>query len=146
MRSSRRLWVRLVLALRARGLGAAPVTLLALAPLHALLAWMLVGVAGALAAVAGLLLVAGFFLVSVVAVTVTDRHAPAFVLPAAVGSYVVKVAALVSLLTLPTTPVTRCLAYSVIVGTLAWELAHLVGVLRATQSHGTAVSGFTDPG
>src|SRR5674536_339070 len=85
VRSSRRLWVRLVLALRARGLGAAPVTLLALAPLHALLAWMLVGVAGALAAVAGLLLVAGFFLVSVVAVTVTDRHAPAFVLPAAVG-------------------------------------------------------------
>src|SRR5664280_1519046 len=136
----------LVLALRARGLGAAPVTLLALAPLHALVAWMLVGVAGALAAVAGLLLVAGFFLVSVVAVTVTDRHAPAFVLPAAVGSYVVKVAALVSLLTLPTTPVTRCLAYSVIVGTLAWELAHLVGVMRATQSHGTAVSGFTDPG
>jgi ATP synthase protein I len=73
--------------------GAALATL-AVAPVVLVAAGLLAGPKGLVGAALGTALAAGFFVVTVVVVTAAARIRPDFVLPAALGAYVLKIVAL----------------------------------------------------
>lgn len=101
------------------------------APLAVVASGLLTGPRGALAAAGGVVVALAFFAVSIVVVLVVDEVAPRALLGAAVGSYVVKIAVLVPVLSLAVSPVTRAFAWTVLSTALAWQVGHVVGLVRA---------------
>lgn len=101
------------------------------APVCVLVSGLVAGPAAALAALGGMALALAFFAVSVCVVLVVDEVAPRALLGAAVGSYAVKIAILVPVLSLASSPVTRALAWTVLACALAWQVGHVTGLLRA---------------
>jgi hypothetical protein len=82
----------------------------------------------------GLLVVAGFFTVSVLAVEAANRVDPALTLPVALTTYVIKIVLLgAAAFAVPRSlgSARAAFAAALVVGTLAWLIAQAVGVWRA---------------
>lgn len=107
--------------------------------------WLWQGQRAGLAVVLGLGIVAAFFCIGSLAVAWAGRVNDKLTLPAALGSYVIKIGVLgVVLVTLPHDGPfdVRVLAYSVLVGTVVWAGLHA----RWVWSRPTFYVDYTPPG
>lgn len=111
-----------------------PRALLVLAPPLLVLCLVLGGFRALIGAAIGLLVVAGFFTVSVLAVEAANRIDPALTLPVALTTYGIKVVILgVAAFAIPRSlgSARAAFAGALVAGTLAWLVAQAVGVWRA---------------
>ncbi|GAA1306279.1 hypothetical protein Psi02_23610 [Planotetraspora silvatica] len=116
-----------------RVLKGAAVPTLAVGLLAVVLAAVLTGVKGALGAGIGLVLVAVFFTLGLVVVSWAGRVSPVAMMAAAVVGYVVKVLAIMAMLTAfqgTTAFNSRAFALSVIACTLTWTVGEMRGFLK----------------
>ncbi|GII31004.1 hypothetical protein [Planotetraspora mira] len=116
-----------------RVLKGAAVPTLAVGLLAVVLSAVLTGVKGALGAGIGLVLVAVFFTLGLVVVSWAGRVSPMAMMTAAVVGYVVKVLAIMAMLTAfqgTTAFNSRAFALSVIACTLAWTVGEMRGFLK----------------
>ncbi|CAN5368432.1 hypothetical protein BH20ACT5_BH20ACT5_14850 [soil metagenome] len=105
----------------------------ALAAIGVPLLWLLRGQRAGLAVLLGLAIVAASFCLSAYAVAWAGRVADSLTLPAALGSYLIKVVLLgVVLVSVPADgPIeVKALAWTVLVGTLTWVAVHIRRVWR----------------
>jgi ATP synthase protein I len=111
-----------------------PRALLAVAVLMVPISWVVGGWRAAAGAAAGLLVVAGFFAVSVVLVEAANRVHPSMTLPVALTEYSVKVIVLGAVaFAVPDSwgNARPAFAFGLIIGTLAWLVSQALGVWRA---------------
>jgi ATP synthase protein I len=116
-----------------RVLKGAAVPTLAVGLVAVVLAAVVTGVKGALGAGIGLVLVAVFFTLGLVVVSWAGRVSPMAMMAAAVVGYVVKVLAIMAMLTAfegTTAFNSRAFALSVIACTLAWTVGEMRGFLK----------------
>ena len=130
---------------RVEGLGLASLTVTAVGVLVTVLALLLDGSAAALGAAAGALLVVSFFTFGAFSVNLVATVAPRASMLFALMTYTLQVLLLAVVLVAvgrsdlaPETLDPRWLGGTVMVGTLAWMAALLVGALRSAQASGGA--------
>ena len=130
---------------RVEGLGLASITVTGVGALVTVLALLLDGSAAALGAAAGALLVVSFFTFGALSVNIVATVAPRASMLFALMTYTLQVLLLAVVLVgvgrsdlAPDTVEPRWLGGTVMVGTLAWMTALLVGALRSDPGvHGT---------
>lgn len=112
-----------------------------------LVSLLVAGTKGALGAAIGLAVVVVFFSISVIAVSYASKISPAAMMPAALGSYLIKLVAMFALIALLAGVDvwnTRAFAWTVIVLTLVWTFAEARTSFK--HKHLTVEPGVRPPG